>query len=106
MTSARIDSTAAITDFLNRALASGSLAVGELEVKARAAGLLGERQQIQHAKAFTKAKKALGIRSLRDGFGRGGNWAWFMPPQTIQKIAAEHLGGCKSLNLRPTHEAD
>jgi len=31
----------------------------ELEGKARATGLLGERQQIRHAKAFKKAKKAV-----------------------------------------------
>ncbi len=63
MTSAPTHSSAAITDFLNRALAGGALAVGDLEAKARAAGLLGEGQQIQHAKAFKKAKKELGIRS-------------------------------------------
>jgi hypothetical protein len=51
---------------------------------ARAAGLLSEHQQIQHAKAFKKAKKALGIRSVRDGFGTGGKWAWLMPPQSAQ----------------------
>ena len=34
MTSARIDSTAAIADFLNRVLAGGALAVAELEVAA------------------------------------------------------------------------
>jgi hypothetical protein len=84
MTSAPIDSSSAITDFLNRALADGALAVGELEVRARALGLLGERQQIQHAKAFKKAKKALGIRSARDGFGSGGRWAWVMPPKGAQ----------------------
>jgi hypothetical protein len=66
------------------ALAGGALAVGELEAKARAAGLLGEHQQIQHAKSFKKAKKALGIRSIRDGFGSGGQWAWSMPPQVAQ----------------------
>lgn len=74
-------SSAAIANFLHRALAGGALAVGELEVKARAAGFLGERQRIQHAKAFKKAKKALGIRSVRDGFGSDGKWAWLMPPQ-------------------------
>ncbi len=74
---------AAITDFLNRVLAGGALAVAELEAKARAAGLLGERQQIQHAKAFKKAKKSLGIRSVRDGFGVGGKWAWLLPPQSV-----------------------
>jgi hypothetical protein len=84
MTSAPIHSSAAITDFLNRSLTGGALAVGELEAKARAAGLLREHQQIQHAKAFKKAKKALGIRSVRDGFGTGGKWAWLMPPQSAQ----------------------
>jgi hypothetical protein len=74
----------AITDFLSRALAGGALAVSDLEVKARAAGLLGERQPIQHAKAFKKAKKALGVRSVRNGFGSGGKWAWLMPPQAAQ----------------------
>jgi hypothetical protein len=76
--------SASITDFLNRALADGAVDVAELEAKARAAGLIGERQQIQHAKAFKKAKKALGIRSIRDGFGSGGRWAWLMPPQVTQ----------------------
>jgi hypothetical protein len=76
-------SSAAITDFLIDALAAGALAVGELEVKARAAGFLGERQQIQHAKAFKKAKKSLGIQSRRDGFGVGGKWVWFLPAQPV-----------------------
>lgn len=74
--------TAAITDFLNRELAGGALAVAGLEAKARAEGLLGERQQIRHAKTFKRAKKSLGIRSVRDGFGRGGEWAWLLPVQT------------------------
>jgi hypothetical protein len=85
MTSGPIRSSAAITDFLNHALAVGSaLAVRELEAKARAVGLLGERQRIQHAKAFKKAKKELGIQSIRNGFGSGGKWAWLMPPQAPQ----------------------
>jgi hypothetical protein len=94
MLSASVRSVAAITDFLSGVLAGGALAVGDLEAKARAAGLLGEHQQIQHAKAFTKAKKALGIRSIRGGFGRGGKWAWLMPPQVateITSVANSHL---------------
>jgi hypothetical protein len=86
MTSARIDSTAAITDFLNRALAGGAVAVAELEAKARVAGLLGGRQQIQHAKGFKRAKKALGIRSSRDGFGSGGKWTWHLPPEEVPLV--------------------
>jgi hypothetical protein len=78
MNIARTDYSAATTGFLNRALANGPLTVGELEAKARAAGLLGERQSIQHVKAFKKAKKSLGIKSVRGGFGRGGQWVWIM----------------------------
>jgi hypothetical protein len=77
-------SSTPVADFLQRSLAGGALGVSELEVKARAAGLLGERLQIQHAKAFKKAKKALGIQSIRNGFGSGGKWAWSMPPQAAQ----------------------
>jgi hypothetical protein len=84
MRSDSIHSPEDIATFLNRALAGGALAVGELEAEARAAGLLGEHQQIQHAKAFKKAKKALGIRSIRDGFGSGGKWAWSIPPRAGQ----------------------
>jgi len=84
MRSASIHSSEHIAAFLNRALAGGALAVGQLEAEARAAGLLRERQQIQHAKAFKKAKKALGIQSTRNGFGSGGKWAWSMPQQAAQ----------------------
>ena len=74
-------SAAVVTGFLRDELSGGAMSVAELEGKARAAGLLGERQQIQHAKAFQKVKKALGIQSIRNGFGSGGKWAWSMPPQ-------------------------
>jgi hypothetical protein len=80
-------SSISAVDFLRRSLADGALAVGVLETQARAAGLLGESQQIQHAKAFKRAKKALGIRSLRNGFGSSGKWAWLMPPQAATEIA-------------------
>ena len=64
--------SAAVFEFLQQVLMGGGLGVSEVEARARMAGLLGEHQQIQHAKAFKKAKKALGIRSIRDGFGSGG----------------------------------
>jgi hypothetical protein len=84
-----------VADFLQRSLAGGALGVPELEVKARAAGLLGENQQIQHTKAFKKAKKSLGIRSVRSGFGVDGKWAWLMPrgsaPKEIAVIANPEL---------------
>ena len=48
---------------------------------ARTAGLLGERQSITHIKAFKRAKKSLGIRSRRTGFGARSQWLWQLPRQ-------------------------
>jgi hypothetical protein len=83
--------------FLKGAFAGGPLSVAELEVKARASRLLGERQSITHAKLFRRAKRALEIRSIRDGFGAGGGWFWALPrdpgysehPSTIAVKAAQ-----------------
>ena len=63
-------------EFLRDVLAGGALGVPKLEAMARTAGLLGEGQRITHAKVFKKAKKSLGIRSVRNGFGDGGEWLW------------------------------
>jgi hypothetical protein len=63
----RAHRAAAVTDFLQRALVGVAVDVTQLEAMARAAGLLGKRQQIQHTKAFKKAKRSLGIRSVRAG---------------------------------------
>jgi hypothetical protein len=68
-----------VAEFLRDALAVDALAVPKLEVMARAAGLLGERQRISNAKPFRKAKSALDIQSVRDGFGAGGGWLWKLP---------------------------
>src|SRR3979411_1054280 len=65
-----------VTKFLRDDLAVDALGVPELEARARAAGLLGQRQSITHAKVFKKAKKSLGIRSVRNGFGDAGEWLW------------------------------
>src|ERR1700724_3756035 len=65
-----------VTEFLGNALARGALGVPELEARARAAGLLGERQRIAHAKVFQRAKKFLRIKSVRAGFGTGAGWLW------------------------------
>ena len=49
-----------VTEFLRDALGVGALGVPKLEARARAEGLLGERQRISTAKPFRKAKSALG----------------------------------------------
>ena len=71
----------AVAGFLRKALAGRVLDVSELEAKARAAGLLAESQRITHSKIFKSAKKSLGIRSTRDGFGAGGKWIWVLPSE-------------------------
>ena len=70
---------AVVADFLRKALAAKAVGVPQLDMMARVAGLLGEGQSITHAKVFRQAKKSLGIRSIRDGFGAGGGWAWELP---------------------------
>jgi hypothetical protein len=76
---------AVATEFLRKALLGDALAVPKLEAMARAAGLLGEHQRITQAKSFRRAKDALGIRSVREGFGAGGRWAWKLPPSPEER---------------------
>jgi hypothetical protein len=88
-------SQATVTQFLRDALAVDELGVPELEARARATGLLGERQSITHIKVFKRAKKALGIRSLRAGFGARSQWRWQLPRQSegsIKNGARERRG--------------
>ena len=59
-----------VTEFLRDALAGDDVGVPKLDMMARTAGLLGERQSITHIKAFKRAKKSLGIRSRRTGGAR------------------------------------
>jgi hypothetical protein len=75
-------SEAIVTKFLRDALAVNAVGVPELDEKARAAGLLGERQSITTTKVFKRAKKSLGIRSRRTGFGARSQWRWQLPQQS------------------------
>jgi hypothetical protein len=75
-------SEAIVTKFLRDALAVNAVGVPELDEKAQAKGLLGERQSITTAKVFKRAKKSLGIRSLRGGFGARSQWRWQLPRQS------------------------
>src|SRR4029077_8850621 len=79
-------SEAIVTKFLRDALAVNAVGVPELDEKARATGLLGERQSITHIKVFKRAKKSLGIRSLRAGFGARSQWRWQLPRQSEGSI--------------------
>ena len=74
-------------EFLRDVLAGGALGVPKLEAMARTAGLLGEGQRITHAKVFKKAKKSLGIRSVRNGFGDAGEWLWRLERQPASPVS-------------------
>src|SRR3979411_2596178 len=78
---------AVVAEFLRNVLASDALGVPKLEARARAAGLLGEGQRITHAKVFKKAKKSLGIRSVRNGFGDAGEWLWQLERQPASPVS-------------------
>jgi hypothetical protein len=89
MTTAHSQTSATVAEFLQHTLANGALDVLDLEAMARKAGLLGPRQQIQHTKPFKNAKRFLGIRSVRAGFGGAGKWAWLLPPKPVKPAKNE-----------------
>ena len=80
----RHDPVGVVAEFLGRELCEGPVAASDLEAVARKAGLLGEGQRLTHAKLFKRAKKSLGIRSVRSGFGSGGEWVWLLDKQPAQ----------------------
>jgi hypothetical protein len=89
---------AVVAEFLRDVLAGDALGVHKLEVMARGAGLLGEHQSITHIRVFKRAKKSLGIRSFRAGFGARSEWRWQLPrqsegsPKTDSGTARERRG--------------
>jgi hypothetical protein len=89
--------------FLKASLSGGAVLVGDLEVKARAAGLLGPRQRITNSKSFKRAKRTLQVRSLRSGFGRGGEWSWVLSNRPDARYAAARDGLSATLPERDTY---
>ena len=75
-----------VAEFLRDVLAIDAVGVPELEARARAAGLLGQRQSITHIRVFQRSKKSLGIRSRRAGFGARSEWRWQLPRQSEDLI--------------------
>jgi hypothetical protein len=84
--SPRRASTSLVLEFLGLTLADGPVAVTDIEAKARAAGLLGPYQKVTGAKLFRRAKKSLGIRSRRVGFGAAGDWFWELPAPPCSRV--------------------
>ena len=85
----RPDPVGVAAEFLRKELAKGPVLVSELEATARTAGLLGSGQRITHAKPFKRAKKSLGVRSVRSGFGSAGEWLWLLEQQHNPSPVAE-----------------
>lgn len=93
-----------VAKFLQDVLADRPLGVPKLEGMARAAGLLDQSQRITHAKVFKTAKKALRIRSVRNGFGSGGEWVWVLDREVAlpvieakRRVPLEWVTGVASL---------
>ena len=76
-----------VAAFLEKELAEGPVLLSDLEVMARATGLLVSGQRITHAKLFKRAKKSLGIRSVRNGFGSAGEWLWILDKHPTPRVA-------------------
>ena len=86
--SGRRDPADVAAEFLRKGLAPGPVLVSDLEAKARAAGLLVDAQRITHAKPFKSAKKSLGIKSVRNGFGSKGEWRWLLETPSTRLTSA------------------
>lgn len=65
-------------DFLNGLLTDGGLLQKEIIVKAREAGFA--------EMTLRRAKKSLGIKSKRDGYGKGSVWKWCLPSTVLKDI--------------------
>jgi hypothetical protein len=64
-------------EFLDGLFADATdLSVREIEVEARAAGLLGAKQALSQCRALRDARVALGLVVIRTGFGKDGAWVW------------------------------
>jgi hypothetical protein len=86
--SGRHDPAGVVAEFLRKGLAKGPVLVSDLEVMARGTGLLLSGQCITHAKLFKRAKKSLGIRSVRNGFGSAGEWLWLLEKPPAPPVTA------------------
>jgi hypothetical protein len=82
----RPDPVGVAAEFLRKELAKGPAVVSKLEAMAQAAGLLRGGQSITDAKLFKRAKKSLGIQSVRNGFGSG-VWLWRLERQPTPIVA-------------------
>jgi energy-coupling factor transporter ATP-binding protein EcfA2 len=68
-----------VVEFLQDVLSTGPMEVGDVELQARAAGLLGDDKRLRETKPFRNARKKLGVTVKRVGFGPGAHHILSLP---------------------------
>jgi hypothetical protein len=91
-------------EFLTWALTPGPRLVRDIEASARAEGLLGEHQRIDHAKSIQTAKQILGVVVEREGFGPRSKVCWKLPDIDFRQDA--HSDGQATTQATPTGEPE
>jgi hypothetical protein len=91
--------------FLAAALAAGPAAVGDLEARARARGLLGASTLLSHCRAMRAAADSLGVVKRREGFGPGSVVRWSLPTRARPPIGAHACPGAEMTSMDKYEES-
>jgi len=81
-------SLAEAINFLKILLEEGSMLKKEITEKAREAGI----KDI----TLRRAKTALGVMSVHEGFGKGSVWKWCLPSKALKESIGDHVQGVTS----------
>ena len=73
--------------FLEVLLADGPVSKQEVDAQARAAGFTNI--------TLRRAKTALGVEAVHDGYGKGSIWKWALPSKALKKIKDAHPNGVR-----------
>lgn len=84
--------------FLASLLSDGPMPTKAVQAEARGAGYAW--------RTIERAKKALGIESRRDGFGRDGEWKWYLPIDRQENPKAANLKGWRSMESLAAYGKD
>jgi hypothetical protein len=78
-------------DFLREMLDVGPRAAGEVKAAARAAGIAD--------RTLDRAKTAIRVRAVKEGFGTRGRWLWSLPNDGALRAPQNNLGGLSDRRL-------
>jgi hypothetical protein len=96
--------TDAAVEFLQQVLASGRMAVADIEASARSAGMLGASTPINKDKPFRAAKDALGVEATYDGHNRRWFWEWGKAPSKGQGAPSKERAPWEGKGALPSSE--